>query len=221
MSSVKPLSEPLIGGNDSAKKASWQRTVFFVTFVNYAMSHISRKCYTNVKTNLITAGVDKIILSQMDTAFMFTYAIGSFISGRLGDMFPQNVIIGVGLLGSTLCLGMIQFLEYTGIVHSNYGMAFSLFVLAQFIHGFFQSTGGPVNTSIMGNWFPKKGRGLIFGLWTCHQYIGDIAAALLTAAIINLGFPWQWALLIPGILNGVWGIVNFYYLPNKPSEVRR
>ena len=64
----------------------------------------ARKCYTNVKTDLVNAGVNKIVLSQMDMAFMFTYAIGSFISGRLGDMFPQNIIIGVGLLGSTLCL---------------------------------------------------------------------------------------------------------------------
>jgi len=105
------------------------------------------------------------------------------------------------------------------LVHTSYGMAFSLFVFAQFIHGFFQSTGGPVNTSIMGNWFPKKGRGLIFGLWTCHQYIGDIAAALMTAAIIKSGMSWQYALLIPGLMNGAWGIVNFYFLPNAPSEV--
>jgi OPA family glycerol-3-phosphate transporter-like MFS transporter 1/2 len=219
MSSVRPLSEPLIGGNNAAKLASWQKVVFLVTFVNYAMSHISRKCYTNVKMNLVAAGVDKIILSQMDTGFMFTYAIGSFISGRLGDMFPQNVIIGVGLLGSTLCLGLIQWFEMMDLVHTSYGMAFSLFVFAQFIHGLFQSTGGPVNTSIMGNWFPKKGRGLIFGLWTCHQYIGDIAAALMTAAIIKSGMSWQYALLIPGLMNGAWGIVNFYFLPNAPSEV--
>jgi sugar phosphate permease len=155
----------------------------------------------------------------MDTAFMFTYAIGAFVSGRLGDTFPQNVIIGVGLLGSTLCLGLIQYFEWIGVVHWNYSLGFSLFVLAQFIHGLFQSTGGPVNTSVMGNWFPKKGRGLIFGLWTCHQYIGDIVAALATAAIISAGLPWQLALLIPGVLNGVWGVVNFYYLPNTPEEI--
>ena len=147
------LKEPLLGeSDDEAKLSSWRKVIFFVTFVNYAMSHISRKCYTNVKTDLVASGVDKIILSQMDMAFMFTYAIGSFISGRLGDTFPQNVIIGVGLLGSTLCLGMIQYFEWIGIVHSNYAFAFFLFVGAQFIHGLFQSTGGPVNTSIMGNW---------------------------------------------------------------------
>jgi sugar phosphate permease len=213
------LKEPLIGEDQTAAKAKWQKLVFLITFLNYAMAHFSRKCYTNVKTDLVEAGVDKIILSQMDTAFMFTYAIGSFISGRLGDMFPQNVIIGVGLLGSTLCLGMIQVFEQSDVIHSNYGFGFFLFVMAQFIHGLFQSTGGPVNTSIMGNWFPKKGRGLIFGLWTCHQYIGDIVAALATAWIINAGFAWQYALLLPGVLNGVTGVANFMFLPNKPSEV--
>ena len=34
-----------------------------------------------------------------------------------------------------------------------------------------------VNTAIMGNWFPKKGRGLIFGLWTCHQVIKKFFAS--------------------------------------------
>jgi sugar phosphate permease len=114
---------------------------------------------------------------------------------------------------------LIQFFEFTDVIHSNYGFGVFLFVMAQFIHGLFQSTGGPENTSIMGNWFPKKGRGLIFGLWTCHQYIGDIVAALATAAIINAGFAWQYALLLPGVLNGLTGVANFMFLPNKPSEV--
>jgi sugar phosphate permease len=216
------LSESLLSekSSDDAKKMdAWRRTIFSITFVNYAMAHVARKCYTNVKTDLVASGVDAVILSQMDTAFMFTYAIGSFISGRLGDMFPQNVIIGVGLLGSTLCLGMIWIFELLDLVSVNYGVAFFLFVLAQFIHGLFQSTGGPVNTSIMGNWFPKKGRGLVFGLWTCHQYVGDILSGLSTAAIVNAGFNWRYALTVPGLLSGAWGVINFYFLPNQPSEV--
>jgi len=214
------LSEPLLGGEEAEKKkASWQKIIFTVTFINYAMSHFSRKCYTNVKTDMVAAGVDKVILSQMDTAFMFTYAIGSFVSGRLGDMFPQNAIIGYGLLGSTLCLGLITWFVNAEVVYFNYGLGFFLFVGANFIHGLFQATGGPVNTSVMGNWFPKKGRGLIFGLWTCHQYIGDIIAAVATALIVNGGLSWQWALVIPGLANGVWGVVNFYFLPNTPAEV--
>ena len=89
---MNPLSESLLEGSAAAeaKMSRWRGVIFMVTFVNYAMAHFSRKCYTNVKTDLVEAGVDKIILSQMDMAFMFTYAIGSFISGRLGDTFPQK-----------------------------------------------------------------------------------------------------------------------------------
>ena len=72
------LKEPLIGEDQTAAKAKWQKLVFLITFLNYAMAHFSRKCYTNVKTDLVEAGVDKIILSQMDTAFMFTCAARSY-----------------------------------------------------------------------------------------------------------------------------------------------
>ena len=44
----------------------------------------------------------------------------------------------------------------------------------------------------MGNWWPAKGRGLIFGLWTCHQYIGDIVAALAAGILLHGGFDYRW-----------------------------
>ena len=47
------------------------------------MSHFSRKCYSTVKTQLTdSAGFSTTTLSEMDTTFMATYAIGSFVSGR-------------------------------------------------------------------------------------------------------------------------------------------
>merc|ERR1740139_1900879 len=63
---------------------------------------------------------------------------------------------------------MIQFFEFTDVIHSNYGFGFFLFVMAQFIHA---------------------------------------------------GFHWQYALLLPGVLNGITGIANFMFLPNTPAEV--
>ena len=79
-----------------------------------------------------------------------------------------------------------------------------------------------VNTAIMDNWIDKndaESRGTIFGLWTCHQYVGDIAAALASAALIASGFDWKWCIVVPAVLNGIWVIPNLYYLPNRPAEV--
>jgi len=65
------------------------------------------RSYTNVKLSFIRAGVSPLTLAAMDSGFMFTYAGGSFITGQLGDRFSPVLVIGIGLLGSTLCLFLI------------------------------------------------------------------------------------------------------------------
>ena len=64
----------------------------------------------------------------------------------------------------------------------------------------------------MGNWFCDpdsiKKRGTIFGFWTCHQYLGDITAALCTAWVLHSGLPSWWALLIPAIANFGWAFIT-------------
>jgi OPA family glycerol-3-phosphate transporter-like MFS transporter 1/2 len=70
----------------------------------------------------------------------------------------------------------------------------------------------------MGNWFSSKGRGLIFGLWTCHQYIGDIAAALASGYLLANGYDWRLCIIIPAVINGIWAFVNFFSVPNDPKS---
>ena len=164
------------------------------------------------------AGVNPLTLTAMDSGFMFTYAGGSFITGQLGDRFSPVAVVAGGLLGSTICLFLIIFGASTSIIH-NVALCGSWFLTCQLLHGAFQATGGPVNTAIMGNWFPAKGRGLVFGLWTCHQYIGDIAAAIFSAYILHNGFDWRWCIIIPAFLNGIWAFINFLQVPNRPSEM--
>jgi OPA family glycerol-3-phosphate transporter-like MFS transporter 1/2 len=182
---VQPLQVEKKREEEDPKLASNQQWVFLATFLNYAYAHWTRKCYTNVKVQLMDAGVSSLTLTAMDSGFMFTYAAGSFVTGMLGDRFSPTFVVGLGLLGSTLCLLLIILGASTSIV-SNVAISGTFFLGVQLLHGLFQATGGPVNTAIMGNWFSKKGRGLIFGLWTCHQYVGDIVAALASAYILSL-----------------------------------
>ena len=114
------------------------------------------------------AGVSPLILASMDSGFMFTYAGGSFVTGQLGDRFSPVLVISTGLLGSTVCLFLIAYGASSFVVTSA-ALCGTWFLACQLLHGLFQATGGPVNTAIMGAWFPAKGRGLVFGLWTCHQ----------------------------------------------------
>jgi OPA family glycerol-3-phosphate transporter-like MFS transporter 1/2 len=74
----------------------------------------------------------------------------------------------------------------------------------------------------MGNWFCDKksieNRGLIFGLWTCHQYLGDISAAVCTAIVLGAGFDYTYALLIPACTNAAWGYLTLRLVAD-PADI--
>jgi len=210
-------SVPLVKSGDSndhlKRLKSYQWWAFFVTFGGYFMAHFSRKCYSTVKQQLQDeAGYSSLILSEMDTVFMGTYAIGNIVSGKLGDTFSPTTVLSIGLFGSGMCL----FLMVVSLWFNFEGMSQSLgdfFILAvYFLFGLFQSTGGPVGTAVMGNWFcdkaSVKNRGSIFGFWTCHQYMGDCTAALCTALVLNGGYDYWWALFIPSVTNFMWGFLT-------------
>ncbi|GMI06796.1 hypothetical protein TrRE_jg3746, partial [Triparma retinervis] len=202
---------------------NYQKYVFFITFGSYFMSHFSRKCYSTVKKQLIDeGGYSSVTLSEMDTTFMATYAIGSFVSGRLGDIYRPTTILAIGLYGSGICLFFMLANLLMDYEHMSKLLGDSIMLGTYFLFGFAQSTGGPVGTAIMGNWFCDadsiKNRGTIFGLWTCHQYLGDICAAVCTAAILHFGVNWLWALVLPAICNVAWGALCITLTPD-PAEM--
>lgn len=217
MHSLNISKSPSAAENEK-KMSSYQRWIFLATFINYAMAHWTRKSYTNVKVQLMQNGVSPLTLTAMDSGFMFTYAFGSFITGQLGDRFSPVGVVGGGLLGSTVCLLLIIYGASTTIIH-NAALCGTWFLTCQLLHGAFQATGGPVNTAIMGSWYSSKGRGLIFGLWTCHQYIGDIFAAIASAYILHNGIDWRLCIVIPAVVNGLWAFINFFQVPNRPEDV--
>jgi len=202
---------------------AYQWWAFFVTFGGYFMAHFSRKCYSTVKQQLQDeAGYSSLILSAMDTTFMATYAVGNIVSGKLGDTLNPTTVLAIGLFGSGACLFLINVSLWFDFVGFSEQLG-NFFILAvYFMFGFFQSTGGPVGTAVMGNWFcdkeSVKNRGLIFGLWTCHQYCGDITAALCTAWVLGIGLPYWWALLIPSLTNLGWGFLTMRLIAD-PADV--
>ena len=187
------------------------------------MAHFSRKCYSTVKQQLQNeGGYSALFLSEMDTTFMGTYAIGNIVSGKLGDTFRPTTILAIGLFGSGACLFFINVALWFDFEGYSAALGNFFMLSVYFLFGFFQSTGGPVGTAVMGNWFcdkeSVKNRGLIFGLWTCHQYCGDITSQLVSAAVLGAGWPYWWALFIPAVANVLWGFLTVRLIPD-PYEM--
>jgi len=213
MSETKPLVQSDDDLEMLRRLKAYQPMAFFVTFGGYFMSHLTRKSYSTVKQQLQSdAGYSATILSAMDTIFMFTYAAGNIINGKLGDTFNPTTILAIGLWGSGACLLVMVGAILTDLVNVSVTLADGVILSILFLFGLFQATGGPVGTAVMGNWFCDadaiKNRGTIFGFWTCHQYVGDVSAALVTAWILGSGAAYWWALFVPAMANILFAFVT-------------
>ena len=56
------------------------------------------------------------------------------------------------------------------------------------VNGLLQSTGWPCVVAVMGNWFGKAGRGVVFGLWSACASVGNILGAFLASSVLQYGY---------------------------------
>ncbi|CAG0891774.1 unnamed protein product, partial [Darwinula stevensoni] len=119
-----------------------------------------------------------------------------------------------------LSLGMI----FSGIFTYMFGIArnfrihvFSYYLFIQVLAGFFQSTGWPGVVTCVGNWYGRKKRGLIFGVWNSHTSLGNILGSLIAGIFLDM--DWGLSFIIPGVIIAVGGFLVFLTLVPTPEEV--
>lgn len=151
------------------------------------------------------------LLGDLDLAFLAVYAGGMYFSGHLGDRLNLRFFLTVGMVGTGVFTSIFG-VGYWGNVHSFY-----YYLVVQMFAGLFQSTGWPSVVAVVGNWFGKRKRGLIMGIWNAHTSVGNIAGSLIASAM--LGYGWGWSFVVPGFLIVVTGIAVFLFLPVSPDSV--
>ncbi|XP_055831644.1 putative glycerol-3-phosphate transporter 1 [Solanum dulcamara] len=237
----KPLGIQLI---ESIKKSSlsfktYQVIVLIVTFFAYTSYHANRKTTSIVKQALDPQSLDigpnfpwqgnsirksfrdgwfpfdgpdgTTLLGDLDVAFLFVYAIGMYFSGHVGDRMDLRVFLTAGMLGTGLFTALFG-VGYWANIHSFY-----YYLIGQMIAGLLQSTGWPSVVAVVGNWFGKKKRGLIMGIWNAHTSVGNITGSLVASILLKYG--WGWSMVVPGILIAFSGMIVFLLLPVNPQSV--
>ncbi|KAH0658348.1 hypothetical protein KY289_027096 [Solanum tuberosum] len=237
----KPLGIQLIENinKSSLSFKTYQVIVLIVTFFAYTSYHANRKTTSIVKQALDpqSLGVGPIfpwqgnsirksfrdgwfpfngpdgttLLGDLDVAFLFVYAIGMYFSGHVGDRMDLRVFLTAGMLGTGLFTALFG-VGYWANIHSFY-----YYLIIQMIAGLFQSTGWPSVVAVVGNWFGKKKRGLIMGIWNAHTSVGNITGSLVASILLKYG--WGWSMVVPGILIAFSGVVVFLLLPVHPESV--
>lgn len=151
------------------------------------------------------------LLGSLDSAFLFSYAIAMFFSGFIAERVSLRYFLALGMLFS----GIFCYLFGVAKVYDIHSMWY--FVFVQAMAGMFQTTGWPGVVTIVGRWFGKSKRGLIFGIWNSHTSIGNILGSLIAAHYVEK--DWAMSFIVPGFLMGVFGFVMFLFLVDRPDIV--
>ena len=153
-----------------------------------------------------------IFLGTLDTIFLFSYAVGLYISGMIGDRLNLRLVLTFGMCMSAVVFFIFGFIsEHFGIYNKYfYGVFFML-------NGLLQSTGWPATVAVMGNWFSKSTRGSVFGFWSANASVGNIIGSLMVASVLNYGY--EFGILITSFLLFCGGILVFFCLNPKPEDI--
>lgn len=150
-------------------------------------------------------------LGEIDVAFLAVYSLGMYVAGHLGDTLDLRLFLTTGMIGSGIFVGLFGMGYFWNVHHFWY------FLSMQMVAGLFQATGWPSVVAVIGNWFGKRRRGLIMGIWNAHTSVGNISGSLLAASVLDYG--WGWSFILPGGFIVVAGIFVFLFLAAYPEDV--
>ncbi|CAN0908372.1 Putative glycerol-3-phosphate transporter 4 [Linum grandiflorum] len=150
-------------------------------------------------------------LGEIDVAFLACYSLGMYVAGHLGDKLDLRLFLTSGMVGSGIFVGLFG-MGYFWNVH-----VFWFYLGMQMVAGLFQATGWPSVVAVIGNWFGKRKRGLIMGIWNAHTSVGNISGSLLAAAVLSYG--WGWCFIVPGAFIVLGGILVFFLLAAYPEDI--
>ncbi|XP_005725207.1 sugar phosphate exchanger 3 [Pundamilia nyererei] len=214
--------------------------VFLLTFFSYVLLHASRKTFSNVKVSISAQWTPSILndsspafspgetwqdnrlfedekqatlfLGILDSIFLFSYAVGLYLSGMIGDRVNLRYVLCFGLCGSAAVEFVFGTLTEWLHIYNIY-LYSSLWVL----NGLLQSAVWPCVVAVMGNWFGKAGRGFVFGLWSACASVGNILGAFLASSVLKYGY--EYAFLVTSVVQFAGGVVVFFGLLTSPKEV--
>lgn len=150
-------------------------------------------------------------LGEIDLAFLACYSLGMYVAGHLGDKLDLRLFLTTGMIGSGIFVVLFG-MGYFWNVHS-----FGFYLVMQMVAGLFQATGWPSVVAVIGNWFGKRKRGLIMGIWNAHTSVGNISGSLLAASVLEFG--WGWSFIVPGAFIVLGGILVYLFLAAYPEDV--
>jgi OPA family sugar phosphate sensor protein UhpC-like MFS transporter len=187
----------------------WRWRIFSITWLAYAGFYLTRKGFSVAKNELKlpeVMGMTKADMAWIDGANSVAYAAGQFVWGPLGDKAGPRAVVLIGLLAS-VTTALARGLSTTVL---TMGVLFA-------IQGLCQSSGWAPLTKNVGEFFSRRERGSVMGVWCTNYALGGFIASTLAAwAAQKLG--WRYAFFVPaGGLFVIW-VLFLVFQRNRPED---
>lgn len=187
--------------------------LMFATTINYFDRSIIGVMAPTLETMFGWTNTD---YANIMISFKVAYAIGMISMGGLIDRLGTKK-------GYTLSIAIWSVF---GMLHALVRPSFSVigFAAARFGLGFGEAGNFPAAIKTTAEWFPKKDRAFMTGLFNAATSIGAIAAPFVVGWIVHEnGKNWQIPFLITGVLSTIWVILwlRTYKKPQNHPKVSK
>jgi sugar phosphate permease len=163
-------------------------------------------------------GFSTTAIGAFDTVYLFFYALGNFVSGHLGDIYPVRVVVPVGMAVAAVCYAGVTptQLAFLGLSGAN---SFAGFVCLWAVLGFAQAGVWPGGIAVVSNWFPAKVRGTVMGLWAPSSAVGNIIGEQIASLYFDgIGLKWEHATLTYACLMLLSAGLFAAFISQKPPD---
>lgn len=197
--------EELAADKKKLKRLQW--SFFISATLGYGLYYVCRMSLNVVKKPLVDEGIlTEQQLGVVGSALFFTYAVGKFTNGFLGDRVNITRFMATGLIISSLVN------IFLGISHS-----FWVFAILWGINGWVQSMGAPSSVVGLSRWFTDKDRGSYYGFWSASHNIGEAITFIATAFIVSIA-GWRWGFTAAGVAGLIGAAIIIIFMKDSPTS---
>ena len=153
-------------------------------------------------------GIGKAGLGWVSSAMLWSYAAGQAINGNLGDRFGGRRMMSLGALLSCMF---------------NWGVSFAGGLVGLLvpwaINGYAQSMGWAPGSRVLSNWWSRRERGKVYGLYVGAAGLSSVLAFTTSNLILALDLNWRWIFRLPVLLLLLGGAVYYRVARDRPEEL--
>jgi OPA family glycerol-3-phosphate transporter-like MFS transporter len=204
---VRCESDPR-GRNPTYERWRWQ--IFSITWLAYGGFYLTRKAFSVAKNELKKPeimGMSRGDMSWIDGANSVAYALGQFLFGTLGDKVGTRVIVITGMLASVVTAAAMGFSNTLWLM----GALFAL-------QGLCQSSGWAPLSKNVGEFFSRRERGRVMGVWCTNYALGGFVASVIAGQAAK-HFGWRCAFFAPAAVLFVIWVLFILFQRNRPEDV--